>query len=35
MGMIDAVEIWDKDRFEKRQASDIEVLNSGEVFKST
>jgi MraZ protein len=28
MGMIDAIEIWDKDRFEKRQVTDLEALNS-------
>ncbi len=28
MGMIDAVELWDKDRFEQRQAADLEALNS-------
>ena len=35
MGMIDAVEIWDKNRFEQRQASDLEKLNSGELLKSS
>jgi MraZ protein len=33
MGMIDAVEIWDKSRFEQRQASDIQALNSGSLLK--
>jgi MraZ protein len=35
MGMIDAVEIWDKNRFEQRQASDIQALNSGNLLKSS
>jgi len=29
------VEIWDKNRFEQRQASDLEKLNSGELLKSS
>lgn len=35
MGMIDAVEIWDKNRFEQRQASDIQALDSGNLLKSS
>ena len=35
MGMIDAVEIWAKDRFEQRQASDLEALNNGQLLKAT
>jgi MraZ protein len=35
MGMIDAVEIWDKNRFELRQASDIEALSGGNLLKSS
>jgi MraZ protein len=35
MGVIDAVEIWDKNRFEQRQASDLEALNGGNLLKSS
>jgi MraZ protein len=35
MGMIDAVEIWDRVRFEQKQASDLQGLTSGDLFKST
>ncbi len=34
MGMIDAVEIWAKDRFDQRQESDVQALNSGDLLKS-
>ena len=31
MGMIDAVEIWDKDRIEQRHAAGITALNGGAI----
>ncbi len=35
MGMIDAVEIRDKGRFEQRQKRDIEALDGGELLKTS
>jgi len=35
MGMIDAIEIWAKDRFDQRQESDVQALNCGDLLKSS